>query len=625
MLSLILLLLATLSHAQVQLLNVSANDGTSSTCITVLNSQVTCDNNLVRAGDTIQGNPVFGTPLFLTSAQLASLCTTSCSSSLSGWERRVAGACGATLYDQPDGGKAAPAALVQNYIELFDSLCLKNSAGQYCNDVIGKALAVDPSNGMVTGTPASTILCDDCYLSLVSTQLAMPMASTSILADDFKFLTSSCSKTGWTLSSPPTATTFTTRPTVSPPAAANCSGEWHTITASDTCTGISLAEGISTDDLARSNTIPSFCYNFPTSGDLCIPSDRKCQPYLVKSTDTCYSLQKQFGIQYAQLISWNPTLGPKCNNIDSIVGYVICATTPGGGWVNPNPQPSMTTTWSTGTPLWTASLTPMSAYPSATYVANTTAAPYATDTRMDCITYITSPILTNYTGNGTTSLACEDVASQYGISTSDFVDWNPSLNSSDPCTMAVDTQYCAQTYAKVSQNIVGACTELDIVPAGYDCAGFASSLGLELDRFKLWNPELDSDCSNFKVGTQYCVAVAHYKQPGIISTCNKFATPNNTNWALNPCQILETEFGLGHARFVAWNPAVLNNCTGLYQGYDYCVSIPNFTPVYTTTTSATVAALVAQATTASSLTDTSTSNVVSSTTSLPRSTSTTVA
>ena len=29
---------------------------------------------------------------------------------------------------------------------------------------------------------------------------------------------------------------------------------------------------------------------------------------------------------------------------------------------------------------------------------------------------------------------------------------------------------------------------------------------------------------------------------------------------------------------------MLDNCTGLYMGYDYCVSIPNYRPIYTTTT-----------------------------------------
>jgi hypothetical protein len=45
--------------------------------------------------------------------------------------------------------------------------------------------------------------------------------------------------------------------------------------------------------------------------------------------------------------------------------------------------------------------------------------------------------------------------------------------------------------------------------------------------------------------------------------------PNiNTLWreieddigANKPCEVIETKFGLSHARFVAWNPAVQTNC-----------------------------------------------------------------
>lgn len=158
----------------------------------------------------------------------------------------------------------------------------------------------------------------------------------------------------------------------------------------------------------------------------------------------------------------------------------------------------------------------MSSYPNATYVPSTEAAPYADDTRLDCYSYVTAPILTNYTGNGTISLACEDVIEQYGILLSDFLDWNPSLDESSPCTMMNYTQYCVQTYPRLSEKIVLSCTEFDEAEPGYDCIGFTSSRGLDPDQFALWNPEVGSDCSDFEVGTQYCVAVLHYKQSGTV-------------------------------------------------------------------------------------------------------------
>lgn len=183
----------------------------------------------------------------------------------------------------------------------------------------------------------------------------------------------------------------------------------------------------------------------------------------------------------------------------------------------------------TSTSLWTYSLPAMSAYPNATYIPSTAAAPYANGTRMDCVNYVTAPVLTNYTGNGTTSFDCQDAVSQFGIEMTDFTTWNPSLSALSPCTMANNTQYCVQTYTQTSKNITSSCVQRDLAPPGYDCTGFTARRGIDQDQFILWNPEVGSNCEDFKVGIQYCVEVLHYQQPGITSNCNKFVAANNTN------------------------------------------------------------------------------------------------
>lgn len=279
-----------------------------------------------------------------------------------------------------------------------------------------------------------------------------------------------------------------------------------------------MAQGLSTDELLRYNSLQSYCNNFPAAGmSLCIPSLRVCKAYTVQSADTCKSLQKQFGITYAQLSGWNPSLDPKCNNIARSVGFAICVSAPGGAWVNPNPGETTKTSRPSDPPIWTATLKPMDSYPIATFVPSSEVAPYANGTRMDCPTYVTAPILTNYTlNNGTTSFACDDAAKQFGISLETFLEYNPSLNGSSPCLIANYTQYCVQTIAKVSSGIVGACVETDISPTGFDCNKFVSSHGLDKDQFLLWNPEVGSNCENFTVGTHYCVTVLHYKQPGML-------------------------------------------------------------------------------------------------------------
>lgn len=90
-----------------------------------------------------------------------------------------------------------------------------------------------------------------------------------------------------------------------------------------------------------------------------------------------------------------------------------------------------------------------------------------------------------------------------------------------------------------------------------------------------------SDSGNIKLtdlllGREYCVMARHFRQPGIVSTCNLFAMANVSNCKkcvpvhllkvltsidlADPCGIIETQYGLSHARFVAWNPALGTNC-----------------------------------------------------------------
>jgi len=126
------------------------------------------------------------------------------------------------------------------------------------------------------------------------------------------------------------------RPSSVSSAVPTCAGTSYRISSSDTCQSISMVKGISTYDLLKSNSLSAFCGSFPTSGTLCIPSLLVCNPYTVKTNDTCSSIQTQFNIIYSQITAWNPELGTSCTNIGKYVGYVICVSNPGGTWVNPS-------------------------------------------------------------------------------------------------------------------------------------------------------------------------------------------------------------------------------------------------------------------------------------------------
>ncbi|RKU47569.1 hypothetical protein DL546_007056 [Coniochaeta pulveracea] len=207
--------------------------------------------------------------------------------------------------------------------------------------------------------------------------------------------------------------------------------------------------------------------------------------------------------------------------------------------------------------------------------------PMANGTTNDCSIYLDPPVLLNVTA-GTTSTECSDVAAAYGVTVGNLQEWNPSLGNSSSCSLSVKSRYCVLRFVNAALNVTSACIQREVAAPGYDCDQFAGSWGIETEQFIAWNPAVGPGCANYKLGAQYCVAVYGFRQPGLVANCNKFAMPNTTSWINRPCEIMETTFGLQHARFVAWNPAVKDNCAGIYPLYEYCVSIPNFKPTYTT-------------------------------------------
>ncbi|KAH8891660.1 hypothetical protein GQ53DRAFT_590351, partial [Thozetella sp. PMI_491] len=176
---------------------------------------------------------------------------------------------------------------------------------------------------------APSAYCNDCILSVLHTQLAMPMASKDNLATVLSSLTSSYrSIQGLSTTKTVAATTFTIAPTKS--TTPTCSGSVYTVQSSDSCQSISTSKRISTYDLLWSNNLSSGCSDFPASGVLCIPFKATCEPYLVKTGESCSSIMQKFSISYAQLITWNPPLGLGCQGMESLIGYVICISPPGG-------------------------------------------------------------------------------------------------------------------------------------------------------------------------------------------------------------------------------------------------------------------------------------------------------
>jgi hypothetical protein len=103
---------------QVQLVNLTAVDGLSSTCIQVLNQEINCNASLLWAG---QGGR------FETADTVNYLCTSTCSSALSTYMRRVNGACGTNRYNGGDGYDYLASYYGEQVFENYQTLCLINS------------------------------------------------------------------------------------------------------------------------------------------------------------------------------------------------------------------------------------------------------------------------------------------------------------------------------------------------------------------------------------------------------------------------------------------------------------------------------------------------------------------
>jgi hypothetical protein len=137
------------------------------------------------------------------------------------------------------------------------------------------------------------------------------------------------------------------------------------------------------------------------------------------------------------------------------------------------------------------------------------------------------------------------------------------------------------------------CTFFDTArSASDDCAHFSSWWGISEEDFIRMNPSVKSDCSGIKIGNSYCVEVNYgipppttttaapsstaapkptQTQPGLIESCTKFYQAKSGDICVN----IAASFGtFTFSDFLAWNPAVREDCSALLAGWYYCVEAP---------------------------------------------------
>ncbi|KAF3903844.1 hypothetical protein ABW20_dc0100423 [Dactylellina cionopaga] len=170
--------------------------------------------------------------------------------------------------------------------------------------------------------------------------------------------------------------------------------------------------------------------------------------------------------------------------------------------------------------------------------------------------------------------------------------------------VAVNSQWVEPPPGPADPKTVKTCTFWTIAEdsSKADCHTFATDLNLSWDQFKRWNPSVNDDCSGMIVGNAYCIEVS----PGTdITTTTAPATtttpsgpvapgptqdgqdPNCVQWEYvstgqNCANVLAKYSSLTLNDLVKWNPAIGDDCTGLWANTWICVYVKGWVPPTTT-------------------------------------------
>ncbi|CAG7962411.1 unnamed protein product [Penicillium salamii] len=300
--------------------------------------------------------------------------------------------------------------------------------------------------------------------------------------------------------------------------------------------------------------------------------------YTVGEGDTCSLVTVANAISLVDFYFLNPEIDANCTNLELGEAYCIAAV----GDISTYSDYPVTT------PLFTVTTASFPAVdtsiPTATsdpgYIYTPTYLPTAPETLTDCERYA------NYDNSTYNLNSCKWVAWMNEVTTADFLDWNPSLNTNlSLCAMQPGYSYCSILNSSYK----------------YLCANIEQDFDITKTQLLTWNPWLGTDCDtnlytnlNNTDTRAVCVGVGSSTsttttttpssttatatsvaptQTGYIYGCQKFFTIESGD----DCSTMETEFGVTLAQLFEWNPSIGKTCTNLWLGYAYCVEGPTAT------------------------------------------------
>ncbi|PYH81263.1 hypothetical protein BO82DRAFT_336349 [Aspergillus uvarum CBS 121591] len=301
------------------------------------------------------------------------------------------------------------------------------------------------------------------------------------------------------------------------------------------------------------------------------------------SGDTCQSFSAGWGLDVSTFRSLNP--GITCPDLVAGQNYCVVGTVLSGG----STTSSSTLTTSTSTAVSLSSSTPHQ--------------PQQTGTAANCDQFYLVQI-----GD-----SCEKIEAQFDISATQFLEWNPSVNS-DCSNILAGYYYCVDvpgttapvtttvpattttttpadgitTPTPIQTGMTDNCSKFDLVQSGDSCEAIAAKYDIQLSSFYTWNPAVGSSCANLDVGYYVCVETLGYTAPTATTAAagNAITTPTPFEPEMvagctafyfvrsgDTCPAIASSHGITVGDIEQWNPKVGSACTDLWLDEYICVGI----------------------------------------------------
>ncbi|EHA24464.1 hypothetical protein ASPNIDRAFT_181794 [Aspergillus niger ATCC 1015] len=439
--------------------------------------------------------------------------------------------------------------------------------------------------------------------------------------------------------------------------AANCN-RWYTAQKGDNCYAVEKAFGLTPQQFQQWNPAVSLdcLVNFWAGYAYCVgvgpaangphgPTMPGIAPnciqfYTAKKGDTCYAVEKAFGISPQQFQQWNPAVSLDCL-VNFWPDYAYCV---GVGPVAPTLTSTVTataTSASTSTTLTTSTTTMVTTNPN-----------YSTRNPITSYNQTITPIDTAWPPTKThpgqpkncdkwhlvaPGDTCRSIYQRHGnrITMDELLEWNPDLKADcdypiagywvcvgikrpaltiiypttngtapDPTPWTprpLPTETAVYPPTKTQPGLAPSCSAYYEAQPSDTCDQIlASNPMLKFPLLFEWNPALKADCSGILPGYFYCIAAYNSTNLPSPPTVTNQPYPMKAGTAKNctawykkedgdTCDLIVEMFGtFDKAQFVAWNPAVGVKCIGLENGYYYCVADPSTPKTRTRPVSTTV-------------------------------------